>query len=53
MPDLLTDQLTHLDVLWKVALALVLGGAVGAERELAAKPAGLRTHMLEWANRLP
>ena len=46
MPDLLSSQLTHLDVLWKVAVALLLGGLVGAERELADKPAGLRTHML-------
>ena len=30
----------------KVALAMLLGGAVGYERERAAKPAGLRTHML-------
>ena len=29
-----------------VALAMLLGGVVGMERELADKPAGLRTHML-------
>jgi putative Mg2+ transporter-C (MgtC) family protein len=29
-----------------VALAMVLGGIIGAERQLAEKPAGLRTHML-------
>ena len=46
MFDSLAGQLAHLDVLWRVALALLLGGLVGAEREIAAKPAGLRTHML-------
>jgi putative Mg2+ transporter-C (MgtC) family protein len=30
----------------RLALAAGLGGAVGAERELADQPAGLRTHML-------
>ncbi len=29
-----------------VGLAMVLGGVIGIEREFAAKPAGLRTHML-------
>lgn len=29
----------------KVALAMILGGIIGAEREMEAKPAGLRTHM--------
>lgn len=29
-----------------VAVAMLLGGLVGMERELADKPAGLRTHML-------
>ena len=33
-------------IIGKVILAMVLGGLVGAEREWAAKPAGLRTHML-------
>lgn len=33
-------------VIGKVVLAMILGGLVGAEREWAAKPAGLRTHML-------
>jgi putative Mg2+ transporter-C (MgtC) family protein len=35
---------------WKifaeVALAMVLGGVIGLEREIANKPAGFRTHML-------
>jgi putative Mg2+ transporter-C (MgtC) family protein len=29
-----------------IALAMALGGVVGADREFAHKPAGLRTHML-------
>lgn len=32
--------------LGEILLAMVLGGAIGFERELAGKPAGLRTHML-------
>lgn len=32
--------------LGQVVLACVLGGLIGLERELARKPAGLRTHML-------
>ena len=32
--------------LLKVGAAMVLGGLIGLERELASKPAGLRTHML-------
>ena len=38
-------------IAWEVALtrlgfALILGGLIGWERELATKPAGLRTHMM-------
>jgi putative Mg2+ transporter-C (MgtC) family protein len=36
----------QLGVLAEVALAIVLGGCIGFERELAEKPAGLRTHMM-------
>jgi putative Mg2+ transporter-C (MgtC) family protein len=32
--------------LGRIALAMVLGGVIGYERELEGKPAGLRTHML-------
>jgi putative Mg2+ transporter-C (MgtC) family protein len=32
--------------LGKLLVAVVLGGLVGFEREMAARPAGLRTHML-------
>jgi putative Mg2+ transporter-C (MgtC) family protein len=37
---------TDLELLGRLLLAAVLGGAVGAERELHDQPAGLRTHML-------
>jgi putative Mg2+ transporter-C (MgtC) family protein len=33
-------------VFLQIALAAVLGAAIGLERELSAQPAGLRTHML-------
>ena len=36
----------QLQVVGAVALAMVLGGVIGFERELANKPAGFRTHML-------
>jgi len=32
--------------LGEILLAMILGGAIGFEREVADKPAGLRTHML-------
>lgn len=32
--------------LMKIIIAIILGGLIGLERELASKPAGLRTHML-------
>ena len=41
MPDLSLGEL-----ILRVALAAVLGGAIGAERELRERGAGLRTHML-------
>lgn len=36
----------QLQIIVEVALALLLGGIIGFEREVADKPAGLRTHML-------
>lgn len=36
----------EITMLLEIVLAIVLGGMVGFERELARKPAGLRTHML-------
>jgi putative Mg2+ transporter-C (MgtC) family protein len=37
---------SQLELLAMVALSMLLGAAVGWEREAARKPAGLRTHML-------
>jgi putative Mg2+ transporter-C (MgtC) family protein len=39
-------ELSWVEVLLRVALAGVLGGAIGAERELRERGAGLRTHLL-------
>jgi putative Mg2+ transporter-C (MgtC) family protein len=36
----------RLDLLLKLSLAVVLGGAIGLEREIKGKPAGLRTNIL-------
>ena len=36
----------RLDLLFKLLLAVLLGGAIGLERELSGKPAGLRTNIL-------
>ncbi|HYL21980.1 MAG TPA: MgtC/SapB family protein [Gemmatimonadales bacterium] len=36
----------HLGVMLQLGLAVLLGGAIGLERELAGKPAGLRTNIL-------
>ncbi len=40
------EYLLQLKILGYVALAMVLGAIIGLERELADKPAGMRTHML-------
>jgi putative Mg2+ transporter-C (MgtC) family protein len=37
---------TQWAIIGEVALAILLGGLIGLERELSRKPAGLRTHML-------
>jgi putative Mg2+ transporter-C (MgtC) family protein len=39
-------ELSWLEILLRVALAALLGGAIGFERELREREAGLRTHML-------
>jgi putative Mg2+ transporter-C (MgtC) family protein len=39
-------ELSWAEVLLRVSLAAVLGGAIGAEREIREREAGLRTHML-------
>jgi putative Mg2+ transporter-C (MgtC) family protein len=47
MPTMLEVVRTlRLDLLVKLGLAILLGGIVGFERELAGKPAGLRTNIL-------
>ena len=35
----------ELQIFLKVIIAMALGGIIGIERELARKPAGIRTHM--------
>lgn len=35
----------ELDILFKVIVAVCMGGLIGIERELSHKPAGIRTHM--------
>ncbi len=37
---------SEFDLLLRVLLAAVLGGAIGFDREIRRKPAGMRTHML-------
>jgi len=39
-------MLTETEAIVRLVIALLLGGLLGFERELSAKPAGLRTHML-------
>ncbi|MBD3289076.1 hypothetical protein GF337_09750 [candidate division KSB1 bacterium] len=36
----------QVEIIGKVALAILLGGIIGLEREVAKKPAGVRTNML-------
>ncbi len=40
------EMSTEVQLLGKVVIAALLGGLVGLEREVAERPAGLRTHML-------
>lgn len=44
--ELQMETMTELQMLGKIAIAALLGGLVGIEREFAERPAGLRTHML-------
>ncbi len=46
MFDWLANWSGQFNALGIVVLAMVLGGAIGYERETANRPAGLRTHML-------
>jgi putative Mg2+ transporter-C (MgtC) family protein len=40
------DSVLQLELAGRLVLAAVLGGVIGAERELHAHPAGMRTHLL-------
>ena len=42
----LANWLLQFEILGEVALAMLLGGVIGFEREIADKPAGFRTQML-------
>lgn len=44
--DMTPFALQQLEVLFRILVAAVLTGAIGYEREIAGKSAGLRTHML-------
>ncbi|AZZ90161.1 MgtC/SapB family protein [Hahella sp. KA22] len=46
MESFFTEYQGQLWVLMHVCIALVLGGAIGFEREMKKRPAGFRTHML-------
>ncbi|HEX6199478.1 MAG TPA: MgtC/SapB family protein, partial [Thermoanaerobaculia bacterium] len=46
MSDFLTESSELWEIVAKILISAVLGGAVGAERERTGKWAGLRTHML-------
>ncbi|MBU6954070.1 MULTISPECIES: MgtC/SapB family protein [unclassified Hahella] len=46
MESFITEYQGQLWVLMHVCIALVLGGAIGFEREMKKRPAGFRTHML-------
>ncbi len=42
----MSPTLSSLEILGRLLVALILGGAIGYERELREVPAGLRTHLL-------
>ena len=44
--DLTWLDRTQFQILFGVIIAMFLGGAIGFEREISNRPAGLRTHML-------
>ena len=46
MESFLQGWEVQLLIIGEVAFAMLLGGVIGIERELASKPAGFRTHML-------
>ncbi|MBQ9408522.1 MAG: MgtC/SapB family protein [Clostridia bacterium] len=43
---IVANPLTSLDLLLRIAIAIIIGCAVGVEREYKNRPAGLRTHVL-------
>jgi putative Mg2+ transporter-C (MgtC) family protein len=44
--EIASTPATFLDIVFRLCLAVLLGAAVGIDRELRRKPAGLRTHAL-------
>lgn len=44
--EVLSTLGTEMQVILSIALAMGLGAVIGLDREIAGKPAGLRTHML-------
>jgi putative Mg2+ transporter-C (MgtC) family protein len=44
--ELISPYYPQLQILAYVTLAMVLGAVLGLDREIAHKPAGLRTHMM-------
>lgn len=42
----MSDPLSHWEIVCRLGAAVLAGGALGWERELRDKPAGLRTHMM-------
>ena len=39
-------QLTYLEIIIRLIIAILMGGAIGFEREYKSRPAGMRTHIL-------
>ncbi len=39
-------QLTYLEIIIRLVAAIIMGGAIGFEREYKSRPAGMRTHIL-------
>lgn len=46
VPDLSALALGTREILLRIALAMLIGGVIGTEREYTHRPAGMRTHML-------
>lgn len=39
-------QLTYLEIIIRLVMAIIMGGVIGFEREYKSRPAGMRTHIL-------